>query len=112
MPLPSETCSSAGCCPGTSRRNWLTDAGFNAPDDLIDLWARTGGGRMFATEDMRIPSSDAGTDTLDSAVALSARLRPEGLPPDALCFHYGTWVSVLLEGQLVLLDRSNLREVR
>lgn len=101
-----------GAVPVAAVRHWLSNAGFDAPDDLIDLWARTGGGRMVETEDLLIPSSGAGTDTLDSAVALSVRLRAKGLPSDALCFHCGTWVSALLGGELILLEASTLREVR
>jgi hypothetical protein len=90
-----------GPVPVERLERWAATHHLAIPHDLLDLWALTGGGDLFETEELFCP--DARNDHDISPV--NQRLRRQGLPPDLLVFHSGlTLTAAATSGALVELD--------
>jgi hypothetical protein len=72
-------------------RQWLESHGHAAPDDLVSLWAMTGGGDMFETEEILAPTG-VGDHDLE---AVNRRLWDSGLSERLLVFHSGLHLTAI-----------------
>lgn len=87
-------------------REWLESHGREASDELIALWATTGGGDMFETEEVLAPT---GVDDHDLE-AINRRLWAAGLPDRLLVFHSGLYLTAIDPDQkIVRVDAEHLQ---
>jgi hypothetical protein len=96
---------STGVAPLTE---WLDRNGRRVPEDLVTLWARTGGGDMFETEEVLSPSATGDHDL----EAVNRRLWAAGLAEEHLVFHSGLYLTAVdSRGAIVRIDRDRLEPV-
>jgi hypothetical protein len=87
---------------------WLETHRRRVPADLIALWARTGGGDMFETEEVLAPTG-LGDHDLE---AVNRRLWAAGLAEDLLVFHSGLYLTAIDgDGRIVRVDPDRLEPV-
>lgn len=87
---------------------WLEAHGRHVPQDLIRLWARTGGGDMFETEEVLSPTATGDHDL----EAVNRRLWAAGLAEELLVFHLGLYVTAVdLSERVVRIDPDRLEPV-
>ena len=66
----------------------VAETGVPAPTDLLQLWATTGGGELFESEELLPPLAGE-----DGFIERTLALRQRGLPGGLVAFHQGAWVS-------------------
>jgi hypothetical protein len=87
---------------------WLEASGRRVPEDLITLWAQTGGGDMFETEEVLSPTA---TDDHDLE-AVNRRLWAAGLAEELLVFHRGLYLTAVdASERIVRVDPDRLEPV-
>jgi len=93
-------------------RKWTNHAGLKLPEDLLELWTRTGGGEMFETETLLTPITE--DEDGDSVAVVNAMLRRRGLPCTYIVFHIGTGLSAVHveDERIVELDDADFSERR
>src|SRR5688572_9151940 len=74
-------------------RAWQTTTGFAPPQDLLELWIRTGGGELFESEKVLSPFGDATVGL--NVTARTDDLHKEGLAKSRLVFHEGLGLSAI-----------------
>jgi len=87
---------------------WLEAHGRRVPKDLIGLWAQTGGGDMFETEEVLSPTATGDHDL----EAVNRRLWASGLAEDLLVFHSGLFMTAIDSNErIVRIDPDRLEPV-
>jgi hypothetical protein len=92
--------------------SWLQNIGVAVPNDLIDFWARTGGGDAFESETFLAPFEIDGEANL-GIEEVNATQRERGLPRGYLIFHSGLggFSAVRLDdGKYVQLNEESFQE--
>lgn len=86
-------------------KDWLHSHGREVPDDLVSLWAMTGGGDMFETEEILAPTG-VGDHDLE---AVNRRLWDSGLSEQLLVFHSGLHLTAIdPDRRIIRIDPDNL----
>lgn len=82
------------------------------PEDLVALWAETGGGDVFETETILAPFGDASLG--EDIIEVNRSLHEAGMPSQYLVFHTGLLTSAIdtLIGDYVELAPVDFRVVR
>ncbi len=89
-------------------RRWLKEHMRRVPDDLLALWARTGGGDMFETEEVLSPLAVGDHDL----AATNDQLWAQGLPSELLVFHSGLYMTAIgPEESVIRVDSIRLTQV-
>jgi hypothetical protein len=89
---------------------WLSRQHVTLPDDLVELWVRTGGGDLFETETILAPMSQNEDERAD---VVNRELRNRGLPERYFVFHVGLGglsAVRLTDGVYLQLDDSDFVE--
>lgn len=87
---------------------WLERHGRRVPQDLIALWAWTGGGDMFETEEVLCPTATGDHDL----EAVNLRLWFSGLAEELLVFHSGLYLTAVGPDETVVrIDPDRLEPV-
>ncbi|MGH2409555.1 MAG: SMI1/KNR4 family protein [Chloroflexota bacterium] len=92
---------------------WIARLGIVVPDELRDLWIRTGGGEMFEGEDILRPILTANMDhTVDGVERANEWYRTQGLSSEHLLFETGAFVAAVRQrdGAIVDLDSNTFEE--
>lgn len=82
----------------SSLTEWLQAHGRRVPEDLVKLWAQTGGGDMFETEEVLSPTAK-GDHNLE---AVNRRLWAAGLAEELLVFHSGLYLTAIDSNERVV----------
>jgi len=84
---------------------WLASRNRTVPEELVELWGRTGGGDMFETEEILSPFASGDHDL----EAVNRRLWAAGLSEDLLVFHSGLYLTAVdSKAQIVRVDPDHL----
>jgi hypothetical protein len=87
---------------------WLATNSRRVPPDLVWLWARTGGGDMFETEEILSPTGSGDYDL----GATNRRLWAAGLPKNLLVFHSGLYLTAIDSDERVIqVDPDRLQPI-
>lgn len=99
-----------GSIPLERLRDWAARSALVVPEELLDLWAWTGGGDLFESETLLRPAVDGADD--ESVEESTGFLRSRGLPEGYLVFLEGGFLSTIREsdGSIVWLDSSTFSE--
>jgi hypothetical protein len=81
---------------------------WRVPEDLLSLWAQTGGGDMFETEELLSPTASEHHDL----EAVNHKLWSAGLPSELLVFHIGLfWTAIDGAQRVIKVDPDHLAPV-
>lgn len=103
-----------GPVPEADLDAWFAARHLVAPADLRRLWAITGGGELFGSEELWAPLAAPAVGYPEDFLAINRQYREQGLASAYLVFHRGLGVSAMHQpdGTLVSLSRQSLSEVR
>ena len=87
--------------------DWMEGRGWVLPSDLLDLWASTGGGEIFESENILPPlTTAAGENELD---CVTDWCRTHGAPDGLVVFHQGLGYTAVrfADGAYLSLDGNS-----
>jgi hypothetical protein len=99
----------AGMAEPARIAGWVQQQGWRVPDDLIELWVRTGGGDFFESETLFAPFSNLFAQ--DNLEIVNSSLWSRGMPKDLLAIHDGMQFTALVisSAQYAFVDEESFR---